>query len=324
MKPIIPFALLGALFAVGAANAASTTPVGYETLTLSPGFNYLGLRLHEAAVVSGDIETVTSGTIVDSDADLGLLLDDAKTYILEVKNASGVTQEFVGSAATGGTINTPFDLSASVAVDDVYTIRPASTLSSVFGAANEAGLDTGFFGPGGDLVLLPDGSGGFLTYYYDAGASSWADGSGNAVDGSSIAIIYTDSIIISSSGVGASTLVVAGEVKAGPTNQALAASSFNYISSVSPAGATLASAFDAAIPTLDKGFFGPGGDLFYVPDGSGGFNQYYYDDGLSSWADSSGNAVTAASIALPSGVIVFNDGIAQALLNSPPASYSGF
>lgn len=323
MKPIIPFALLGAFFAVGAAKAASTTPVGYETLTLAPGFNYLGLRLHEAPVVSGDIETVTSGTIVDSDVDLGALLDDTKTYILEVKNAAGVTQEFIGSAAAGGTITTPFDLSGSVAVNDVYTIRPASTLSSVFGAANQAGLDTGFFGPGGDLVLLPDGSGGFLTYYYDSGASSWADGSGNPVDGSTISIIYTDSIIISSSGAGATSLVVAGEVKTGPTNQALSGSSFNYISSVAPAGATLASAFDAAVPSLDKGFFGPGGDLFYVPNGSGGFNQYYYDDGLGSWADSGGNAVVASSIDLPSGVIVFNDGGSQGLLNSTPAFYSG-
>jgi hypothetical protein len=322
MKPIIPFALLGALFAVSAADAATTTPVGYETLTLSAGFNYLGLRLHEPTLVAGDIESVTATTIVDEDNDLGALLADDVMYILEVENSNGVTQEFVGSAAAGDTLTTPFDLSSAVSANDTYTIRKAATLASVFGASNEAGLDTGFFGPGGDLILLPDGAGGFVTYYYDAGASSWADANGTAVDGATVAIIYTDSIIVSSTGVGTTSLVVSGEVKTGSTSHALSAGAFNYLSSVSPAGATLASAFDAAVPTLDKGFFGPGGDLFLVPNGAGGFNQFYYDEGLESWADSNGSAITASTIDLPSGVIVFNEGAAQGLLNSAPTFYS--
>ncbi len=321
MKPIIPFALLGALFAVGAANAASTTPVGYETLSLQSGFNYLGLRLHAATVSAGTFETVTANQVTDTGSDLGALLDDNTTYVLEINNGSGVVQEFLGSAATGDSISLVSDITGSVSAGASYQIRPAATLASVFGANNSAGLATGFFGPGGDIVFVPDGAGGFAQYYYDEGESSWADSNGVVVDGASVPLVYLDGVVIAATGD--LSLTVTGEVKKTSTSQLLLSESFNYLGSVYPAGATLASSFDAAIPTLDKGFFGPGGDTFFVPDGAGGFNQYYYDDGESSWADAtSGTVIDATQVDLPAGVLVFNTGAAAPLLNSAPASYS--
>jgi hypothetical protein len=321
MKPFFSNALLAALLAVGTANAATTTPVGYETVNVSSGFNYLGLRLQRSTVLAGTVTAVTGSSITDSSASFGTTLTAGTTYILEVANTNGVTQEFLGSAASGDTLNIP-GLSSAVSVGDKYKIRTAATLSSLFGAENSAGLDTGFFGPGGDVVYIPNASGGFDQYYYDSGYSSWANSNGEAVDGSAIAINYADSIIISATGAGASTLVVSGEVKTAKTGYALSASSFNYLGSVYPAGATLSSSFDAAVPTMDTGFFGPGGDIVYVPNGAGGFNQYYYDSGYSSWADSDGNAIDATAISLQSGVIIYNDGAAASLVNSAPTSYS--
>ena len=314
--------MLAAIAAVSQAFAvdATTTPVGYESLSVATGFNYLGLRLQAAPVVSGTLTAVTSTSVSDSSQNFGTLLTAGTTYILEIKNANGVTQEFLGSAASGSTITTPANLSGVAAVNDLYTIRAAATLNSVFGPANEAGLDTGFFGPGGDIVYIPDGLGGFGQYYYDLGQSSWADSNGTALDGGTVPIFYMDGLIISATGP--KSVTVTGEVKKGATGQILPGNSFSYLSSVSPAGATLDSAFTAAVPTLNTGFFGPGGDIFYVPDGAGGFNQFYYDAGQSSWADSNGSTVDATTISLPSGIVIFNAGDTKTVLNTPPTSYS--
>ena len=330
MKTSISYSLIAAAMACGFANAqttAYTTPVGYETLAVAAGVNFLGVRLQQPVVAAGTVSSITATTLtVSGSLDLGVLLNDSTTYILEVVNANGVTQEFIGSAATGSVITTPTDLSAIVTVGNSYKIRSAPTLATTFGANNEAGLETGFFGPGGDIVLLPNPSapGGFDQYYYDGGLSSWADGDGNAVTGSSIAWNYADGVLISATGSGLAALTISGEVKTAKTNYNLTASSINFLSSVSPAGATLASAFDGSLASIDQGFFGPGGDIFLIPNpsASGGFDQYYYDGGLTSWADASGNPVDGSAISLSSGILISNDGGVADVVNTPPTSYN--
>ncbi len=315
--------------ACGFANAqttAYTTPVGYETLSVQPGFNYLGLRLQRPVIASGTLAAVTSTSItVGASLNLASLLTSSSTYILEISNANGVTQEFLGSAVSGSVIMTPGDLSSKASGGDSYKVRAAPTLASIFGATNTAGLATGFFGPGGDIVYLPNPSavGGFDQYYYDDGQTSWADSSGTAVDGAQIAINYADGVIVSADGTGASALTVSGEVKTAKTGYSLAAGAFNYLSSIHPAGATLSSSFNDSLGSIDKGFFGPGGDIFYIPNptAQGGFDQYYYDDGQSSWADSSGSVVNGADISLKSGILIFNDGDVSNVVTTPPTSY---
>jgi hypothetical protein len=321
MKPIIPFALLGAFFAIGAAKAASTTPVGYETLAISPGFNYAGLRLQGAPLYAGTFETVGSGSLTDTGATFALTA--ATTYVIEINDGSGIITEVLGSAASGDTITTADNLSAAgVANGASYTIREAATLSSIFGANNSAGLVGGFGGIGGaDVIFVPNGSGGLDQYYYDDLEASWADVNGIPVNGALVPVVYTDGLIISATA--SVNLVVTGEVKTEPT-AATVAGGFNYIGSVYPAGATLSSAFDSAVPTLDRGFGGIGGaDVFFVPDGLGGLNQYYYDDLELSWADVNGLPVDGSLIQLPSGVIFSNEGSPISLKITPPAFYSG-
>jgi len=325
MKPLT-YSLFAAALACGLASAvtttAYTTPVGYETLPVSPGFNYLGLRLQQPVVDAGLIAATSSLSITLSDSPT---LVGTTMYILEVKNANGVTQEFLGSSLSGAVLTTPAGLSALVTVGDSYKLRTAPTLASTFGISNSAGLDTGFFGPGGDIIYLanPSSPGGFDQYYYDNGYSSWANSSSGPVDGNAISWNYADAVVISATGAGLTALTVSGEVKTANTGYSLAANSFGYLSSISPVGATLSSAFDAAVPTLDQGFFGPGGDTIYVPNpiAPGGFDQYYYDSGYSSWANSSG-PVTASSISLPSGVVIYNTGAAADIVNTPPSFYS--
>lgn len=320
MKPFIPFALLGAIFAIGAASAATTTPVGYETVKLSPGFNYTGLRLHQPVVFSGTFETITENSVTDVGASYGLVA--GKTYVIEINDGSGILTEVLGSAAVGATITTRDNLSAAgVASGASYSIREAATIASVFGATNSAGLASGFGGIGGaDVIFLSDGDGGFDQFYYDDLEESWADVNGSPVNGAIIPIVYTDGLIISATA--SLDLIVVGEVKKQAT-ATLVAGGFNYISSVYPAGATLSSTFDGAISQLDRGFGGiSGADVFFVSDGSGGFNQYYYDDLEESWADVNGAPVNGSAISLESGVIFSNEGAPVSLKLSAPDSYS--
>jgi hypothetical protein len=326
MKPYT-YALLAAAAACGlaAAETAYTTPVGYETLSASAGFNYLGLRLHEPTVAAGTVDTINATTMTDAAVNFGTVLTGgaATTYIVEFKNNSGVIQEITGASASGNSITLVQNITASVSAGAEYRIRKAATLASVFGAANSVGLTPGFSGSSGaDVVYIPDGAGGFGQYYYDEDNASWSDATnGLPVTAASVPIVYPDGIILFANA--SETITVTGEVKTFETLHAVLPN-FNYLSSVYPAGATLASAFNGAIPSLNPGFSGSSGaDVIYVPDGLGNFGQYYYDEDNASWSDAnSGLPVTATSISLSSGIIFFNAGSAKNLLNQEPASYS--
>ena len=323
MKPYL-YSLIAAAAVTGLASAqttAYTTPVGYENVSVATGFNYLSLRLHQPTIAAGTFETVGASSVIDTGANFSALSSNAaQTFIIEIIAADGVMTEVLGSAASGDTITTTDNLSAAgVPNGAAYKIRRASSLSSVFGANNSAGLAAGFGGIGGDIILVPNGSGGFNQFYYDDLVSSWADVNGSPVDGANVPLVYVDTLIISSTGA-ISSLTVTGEVKTGPTKTAVA-TGFNYLGSIYPAGATLISTCDAAIPDLDKGFGGIGGDIFMVPNGSGGFNQFYYDDLATSWADVNGSPIDGSTVNLTPGIILSNDGSPMNLKFTQPASY---
>ena len=52
-----------------AQTTSSSAAVGFETLAIGSGFNYLGLRLHEDPVVGGSFDSSTATTLVDSGVD---------------------------------------------------------------------------------------------------------------------------------------------------------------------------------------------------------------------------------------------------------------
>ena len=301
---------LGALLAGSAAAQESVSkPVGYETLDLVIGFNYIGLRLHEAPSGSGAVADVDGVTVTVPDG-IADGLTAGQTYIFEVTSgdAVGATVLVEGFDADADTLTLSDDLSDNLEADSEFTVRPSATLASVFGENNSAGLDTGFFAPGGDQIWVP-GADGFAKYFFDEGNSSWADfETGALVDGTTIDLPYTDGLIVVDSG-DAESLVISGSVKLGPTTFGLEGSgSFNYLSSIYPVGATLASFFGASNEAgLDGGFFAPGGDQVWAPTASG-FTKYFYDGGASTWANfDDGLAVDPLTVDLPSGFIIVND-----------------
>ena len=66
LKVAATMGLTALLVGSAAAQESASKPVGYETLTIEDGFNYLGLRLHEAPVASGTITAIDADSIEDS------------------------------------------------------------------------------------------------------------------------------------------------------------------------------------------------------------------------------------------------------------------
>ena len=123
--------------------------------------------------------------------------------------------------ADADTITLSDDLSDNFADADTFTIRPAATLATVFGADNSAGIDAGSGGTAGaDQIWVPNATGGFDKYYYDgfntnSFTATWTDGAdGSAVTAADIAIIYTDGLIILGAGTDNNTFVVSGSGQA--------------------------------------------------------------------------------------------------------------
>jgi hypothetical protein len=136
MKPIIPFALLGALFAAGAASAATTTPVGYITVNLAAnGETYVSPTMVQASSFAGASTVSPSGGKVitfSGGVPTGLGSGD----VLEV-GSSGWWSTVTSSTATTITVvdNFPAGLPANTSV----SVRKHNTLLTFLGL-NAPGL----------------------------------------------------------------------------------------------------------------------------------------------------------------------------------------
>lgn len=340
---------LSALLAGSAAaqEESASKPVGYETLPIVTGeFNYLGLRLLEAPVSSGEVALV-AGADVTLPAGVAAELSADTIYLFEVTSgdASGAVVVIDAIDAANDIVTLSDDLSDDFFDGESYTIRPASTLATVFGEENSAGLNAGQFGPsqggvGADIIYVPNLAGGFDRYYYDdANANTFTPEWSNAedqsvVDPTQIPIVYTDGIIILGGGDADGSFVVSGSVKLTETSYALTAG-FNYLGTIFPAGSTLGSAFGAANESgLNPGEFGPskngvGADIIYVPTG-GEFVRYYYDDANANTFAPAWTAASDQSEIDPdtvefddvSAIVILHDGPDRPATVQAPAFYS--
>jgi hypothetical protein len=154
MKPIIPFALLGALLAVGAADAAATDPVGYITHTIAPNGG------------SGSALTIIGPTLVLPNAFAGASTNDPSTtavvnfsggvpaldstYLIEITSgpAEGWWSTIASSTATS--VTTANTLPSGLAVGTKFAVRKHHTVLSFLGQ-NTPGLSE-FGSPSPDEV----------------------------------------------------------------------------------------------------------------------------------------------------------------------------
>ena len=323
MKPIIPFALLGALLAVGAADAAVTTPVGYVTKTLPAGQTTLvGLTLQNPVVSAGVLDAESSSSVTDTEANFTTLLTAGATYILELAN--GTVQEV--TAWAGGVLTTPQDITSLVTPGTTtYTLRKAATVSDVFGATNSAGLGDDSDGSliGTDFILIPNGVAFDTVYYFNdgAGTTGWFDDQGNPSDTKPIA--YQDGFFVQRAAGASIDLVITGEVKKVETDGALV-NGYNYLNGVAPVGLTLGTSGLESFIAIDTVGDIETADLVLLQQPSGAYKTcYYFNDGLGTlgWFDDQGNPVDTDAI--EGGFLLLNRTGTKPYSVDVPAGYSG-
>jgi hypothetical protein len=308
---------LSALAVSSAAAQTASKPVGYETIAINQQFNTFGLRLLGAPNVTTTVSAVAGATVT-----LAAAPSADGTYIVEVNGA------VVTGTSTGADIVLSEDLSGSLAVDDSITIRATQNLASVFGdpsTLTQAGNDGS-----ADIISVPDGSGGFTSYWYFSGSfggvgAGWREVGGAAnIDPAGVVLVYTDGMVVTNRGAN-NSLVVTGSVKTSPTTLGLT-TQFNYVSSVYPAGATLDNS------GLEASLTGAGNDgsadLVSLPDGAGGFNTYWsftggFGGAGAGWRQvGSPDAVDPTTIELTSGMIITNRGGDQNAAITAPSFYA--
>jgi len=334
----ISYSLIAAAAAVGMAygqNTATTKPVGYETATLASGFNFIGLRLHDSAVLNGTFESSTTDTLVDNEGTFQTALTAGKLYLVEINAGAkqGVIVEVMGGGASQTTLSGLANITADYRTS--YSIRPAKTLSSVFGSGATCVLKKGTSATA-DSVYVPNSSGGFDTYFHSADTTPFPGAPttpgkwqkiGTTADQGATPVNYLDGFYVEIRGSQVS-LTVSGEVKTTPTSLP-AIQGFSYYSSVYPAGSTLESSGLASVVT--KGTAATA-DLVFMPVAGGGFGTFYHSADTvpfpgaptvpGKW-EKVGGSGNQGAVEITSGMIFQRRGASADLKYTPPASYTG-
>lgn len=326
MKPIYPYAFLGALLAVGAATAATTTPVGYVTKTLAPNqFNLVGLTLQSPTVSSGVLDAESATSVTDTGVDFVTLLgaSGSKTYVLELSD--GTIQEITAWTAAG-VLTTPQDITAKVTPGTTtYKLRKAATVADIFGATNSAGLKASPDGDpaSADKILILNASNSFDTVFYfndGAGTQGWLDAESNLAADKVVA--YPDGLFVQRGTGTALTLTVTGEVKTTPTGGVLTPG-YNYLNAVAPTQLTLETSGLKSFLTPSADGDPASGDNVLIQTATGAYTTaFYFNDGAGTegWLDSESNL--AKDYVLDGGFLIFNRGATKPFTVAVPSNYS--
>ncbi|MGJ8724816.1 MAG: hypothetical protein ACSHYB_09690 [Roseibacillus sp.] len=308
--------------ASSAFGQATSPVVGYETISLlNDSFNLAGVRLHGKAAVESSFTSSTDTTLVDSSAPFGAL-DAGTTYVVELADGSFITA--LGSDFSADTLTVA--AGGLTGMEQGFTLRTASTLDSVFGAANTAGLTSSTTGNpvGTDKVWVPNGTGGFTQYFHADVANfgtGWVEVGTTTFVGDSVVLEPGVGFFIVTEGTASpASVVISGAVKTNPTmfsvNQ-----EFNLLSSEYPAGLTLDESGLSAFVTASTTGNPVGADAVWIPNGTGGFTQYFFADIPnfgSGWAQVGTTTFVGDTVELTSGFyLVDTDGSGGGAISAP-------
>ncbi|MCP4847867.1 MAG: hypothetical protein GY899_07975 [Verrucomicrobiaceae bacterium] len=297
-------ASLSAVVTVSAQNTAVTKPVGYHTETvLGDAFTLLGINVSGPVAAAGDFD---ADSAQDDDVDFTTLLTAGTPYTVQ-NLATGAA-----ASVTGFNANT---LTTTLAVSDgdTYEIRQDSTVASIFGANNEAGLGEGDENSA-DTIWVPQTDGSFIQIYRSTGGlfgdAGWRQIGDAQTDQSGQVIAFTSSIFIQRKQADPLDIVFVGHVRTSATTYGLLAGQFNFVNRVLPVGITLADTnIEAAIAA---GTWADGdadtADMIWVTNGAGGYDQFYFSEGGifgdAQWTKRGGDGTDQAGQELTSGFAI--------------------
>lgn len=303
---------------VGALAQVSTIPVGYVTHELRQGLNLLGLTMHPASLVSGQIDSVNGSALLDSA--ITLTPQAGRTYILEITSGSlkGTLQEVPAASITSGRINTEL---VGLVANQGYRLRLAPTLEEIFttkGLANGGVLQSAPTSAGADLVWVSQGNGSYQKYYLRSVSNQFCR-AGTVIAAPNVPLIYADGFIIEKKASTPAKLTITGEVKTQLTNSVLSPG-LNTLGAVSPVGLNLANA--GLDDDLTPGTSAAAADLVWVQVQQGRSLAYrkYFRHTSGFWRSAAApdvdlSGTEAARVALSSGFLIEKRGADAAPLD---------
>lgn len=311
-----------AVTAAGAFSQVFTKPVGFITLNLQAGNNFIGFSLQPSSAFVGAFTVsptdrshifLTNATITNDQFN-----GAAGTFVMEVTSA-GATQGsntvVVDTIQTGAEVILQDALPAGIADGSTLTITKLRTIEEAFGTTNSAGLTPGSASTA-DLILLPTASGGFDQYFYSNGGFSgigWRKVGGGTTNQAGVGFYPTDGFVILARS--AKSVTITGEVKSGNT-MVLLETGNNLLANLCPVNAGGASPSAQGRTLGNSGLYtgnastgilgattANAADQVMLWNGTG-YTQYYYSTGGFSgvgWRQVGGGNTDRADVALPDG-----------------------
>ena len=322
MKKLALLTAIAATAVVSSFGQVTTKPVGFVTLNLQTGNNFVGFSLQPSAAFSGAFTVsatdrkhifLTNATVTDDQFN-----GAAGSYVIEVTTAGaneGLNTVITDTIATGAEVVLQDALPAGVADGSTLTVWKLRTIADAFGATNSAGLTAGT-STTADLILLPNTSGGFDQYFYSSGGIpgiGWRKVAGGTTNQANVPLYYSDGFVIAAKS--AKSVTVTGEVKSGKTTVVLETGN-NLVANLCPVNAA------GTNPSTEGRTLGNSGlytgnsttgllagtsstaDLVLISNGAGGYNQYFYSSGGIpgiGWRQVAGGNTDRSTVALPDG-----------------------
>lgn len=320
--------LLSLLFcgSLAAQQPQVTTPVvGFLTLQLQAGNNFLGFALLPAMEVQGAFN-ISAGDrthiFLQGAPQLALTNDQFNTgpkptHVIEIVSAGaaqGFTSVITDTIATGNEIVLESAIPAGVVDGAQLKVWRLWTLAEAFGATNSAGLTGGTTADTADIILLPKSGGGYDQYFYSTGGvqgAGWRMVDGGTTAQDNVPVQFTGGAAIRARS--AKSIIITGQVKPGNTQVQLQTGR-NIVVNLCPVNAagTTPSSEGRTLGNsgLQAGIAGAAAsalaDLVLLADGAG-YTQYYYSTGGllgTGWRKVGSGQADQAGVALPDGAFI--------------------
>ncbi|MGK0185121.1 MAG: hypothetical protein ACI9R3_000896 [Verrucomicrobiales bacterium] len=243
----------------------SSEPVGFMKVTIQgkgtgSGANFVGTPFIRESVYTGylNVQPGSANSLTDDDAawsanEFDKSETSASHYVEIVKStngeAIGLLTDIVSHTAT--ILTTADDLSEWLIGGEQIVVREHHTLSSLFGASNDVGLEQGTNESADTISVLRAGeNASFSTYYFreaQLGGTGWRSSSNPFNNEENRAVRPTDGLYIQRSANSDLTVVMHGEVRQTPA-KVMIQPGLNMIGTLAPV--TDASATGGAKMTL--------------------------------------------------------------------------
>lgn len=301
-------ALLVASTGLHAQTTATTDPVGFVTVDVTPGLGtakrstLLSIPLLESESIDGQvagfITGVTSNTIVNTNAGWtpGQLSDPSSPYVIQVASGAAAGRMFLIASSTNtagaiaGAPNTATNVTVSsldsAQVDlttlgitpgtDTYKIFACDTIGSFFGVP-PTGIQGGTSATNADTIVVAL-NGAFNTYWFNTGVATnrWSRvGPGNP-DSQNVALLPSYGVQFQRLATNALSFVPIGQVPTTNRQVSIKNSGITYLSQFWPAETTINGLGLQSLPGWVSGAAATNTDNILLT-ANGSFSTYWYN-----------------------------------------------